>query len=174
MELCYRKLLTKTLKVSKLLLQKPWRTAIGKVCIRYVSNSREILVYPSFFELSAQYYNCSSVPLSWNIARLKGADGGAGIGFLVDTIDAAYVASMTSSLYSMQYALSNSKTIIDNEINKESILTDLDYEIPSSLQSYFDSISYLSNMEVSLTQVNDNPIISLQTLSSLNKSSHKG
>jgi hypothetical protein len=131
-------------------------------------------ILKSLFSFTTEYDPQDITPLSWNIARLKGADGGAGIGFLVDTIDAAYVASMTSSLYSMQSALSNSKTIIDNEINKESILTQLDYEIPSALQSYFDSISYLSNMEVSLTQVNDNPIISLQTLRSLNKSSHKG
>ena len=108
--------------------------------------------------------------LSWNIARLRPSDGECGIGFFEDNVEAAYVASFTTSLNSITSANPIIKSLIDFKIDPLS-MTQIDDSFPPSLQSYFDGIDTLALHD---TLLKDNSPISLKALYALPSSSHKG
>jgi len=173
----------KSIKDSQIIFCILKRSIIHKLSFMFRTNEPRLIktnillqfdhILKDIFAFTTEFDVKEISELSWNIARLKGADGGAGIGFVEDTVDAAYVASFTTSLQSIKYANPKASLLIDYELHKEN-MTQPDESVSSALQSYFDSITLLENNNVLISNVTDSPKISLLVMTSLHKSSHKG
>jgi len=105
--------------------------------------------------------------LSFHIARVKGALGGFGLGFLEDQIYTSFVASITASMPEIFLAHPEIKEMVVSKINGDKYGGNKSH----TMTQYFEAIQYLADKGVTLKE---EETITLQGLVGLSKADYKG